>query len=89
MEAVSLPKGNDAGCSSRDEAKSGGAAPHAAPLVFAGPTPNPMLLSGRDRPGEAIFAHLAAAAHGLSLLDLPENLQARLAKGKEEIRVLV
>jgi len=47
-----------------------------------------VVLTGLERPREALFAHLAASAHLLGLLDL-EDGRTGVADREEQLRVLV
>jgi hypothetical protein len=47
-----------------------------------------MILTRLKRPGEALFAHLAATAHLLGLLDL-EDGRSGVADGEKQLRVLI
>jgi len=64
--------------------------PHAqrAALVLAHPAPHAVVLPGLEGPGEALFAHLAASAHLLGLLDLHDR-GTGVADREEQFRVLV
>ena len=77
------------------EGRSGGA--HAGPgvaalqrptLVLAEATPDAVVLSGLEGPCEALFAHVAASAHLLGLLDLQDR-GTGVADREEQFRVLV
>src|SRR4029453_13052784 len=50
--------------------------------------PDTMVLAGFEGPREALFAHVAAAAHLLRLLDLHDR-GAGVADGEEQFRVLI
>src|SRR4051794_12871385 len=74
---------------------SGGADPGASvatlqrpPLVLAEATPDTVVLPGLVGPCEALFAHVAASAHLLGLLDL-EDRGTGVADREEQFRVLV
>ena len=66
----------------------GVAALEGAPLVLAEAAPHSMVLASLQRPREALFAHLAASAHLLGLLDL-EDGRTGVADREEQLRVLV
>ena len=66
----------------------GVAALERAALVLAQPAPDTVVLSGLERPGEALLAHVAATAHLLGLLDL-EDGRTGVADREEQLRVLV
>ncbi len=70
------------------DAGAGVAALERATLVLAEATPDAVVLTSLERPREALFAHLAATAHLLGLLDL-EDGRTGVADREEQLRVLV
>src|SRR5206468_11147244 len=59
-----------------------------AALLFAHPTPNAGVLTGLERPLEALVGHGAAPADRLGLLDLQQGRTGR-PDGEEQLRVLI
>ena len=59
-----------------------------APLVLAQAAPDPVVLTGLQRPRKTLLAHLAATAHLLGLLDL-EDGRTGVADREEQLWVLV
>ena len=72
----------------RAHPRPGVAALESAPLVLAETAPDPMILAGLEGPLQALFAHVAASAHLLGLLDL-EDGRTGVADREEQLRVLV
>ena len=84
-----------AALTARSGERSGGAHPgtgvaalERAALVLAQATPDTVVLSGLEGPCEALFAHVAASAHLLGLLDLQDR-RTGVADREEQFRVLV
>src|SRR3954452_25231061 len=59
-----------------------------APFLFAHPAPDAGVLTGFERPLEALVVHGAPPADGLGLLDLQERRAGRPDR-EEQLRVLV
>src|SRR5690606_17086785 len=65
-----------------------GAALHRAALVLAESTPDAGVLTGLERPLQALLDHRAAAADGLGFLDLQQR-RTGVADGEEELGVFL